>query len=143
MNIAKQITVYCGNLIFIGVSLVGAAGLFGWIEIDKGAAVTALLAPCLGVVATIFKAGHFFEDPESETKLRKKHSEEMERLKKAHKQEVEELQNELRKQTAFAEKERKTNAQLRAELRTRAPLGARPVEGSVAKPCYPPKPEHE
>lgn len=91
---AKLIFIYTVLAVFVATFLIGVLAAWGLIQIT-GAAVSVLIGPSLlGIVATLIRAKHIFDDPEAITKLKQEQFDAILNLKRQFEEEKANVRNE-------------------------------------------------
>ena len=134
MNTAKLVFIYAAIAVFMSTTAIGICGATGFIQFPANNSAIALVTSCVGLVVTVLKAKHLFEDSEAVNKLREEHSQLVSRLKEEHSDAIIKLKQEnadtvLRlgtqmKQAEIAAQQRETklkedNARLEMEIALR------------------------
>jgi len=84
MKTAKIITICTGLVLLIVIATIGILGIVGYLKITEGVAAGVIITPAIGIILAIVNAKHLFDDPETTTKLKDEHADEVRRIKNEH-----------------------------------------------------------
>lgn len=84
MNTAKLIFIYTAIAVFVATTITGILGAIGYIQFPPNSSAVTLVASCVGLVVTVLKAKHLFEDSEAVSELKQEQLDVVLRLKEQH-----------------------------------------------------------